>query len=155
MTTLETTTIAWLEKTLVMPADELEEFAMDDTGKRADSGADTGDMCERRAGATPTGAETADSTDFTNPINLIDPMDALIAELRDEFQRDMARQAQLKEALKRRRLVALTMLAAPIGMLFGAALIGKAATHTRAREPETPARAIRHTARSEKDSHGR
>lgn len=123
---------------------------MDDTGKRTDSGNDANAdrIGEERAGANPIGAVQAESTDF------IDPMDALIAELRDEFQRDLARQTQMKATRKRRRLVALTLLSAPVGMLFGAALIGRAATHTRAREPETPARAIRHPAHSEKDSHG-
>ena len=54
-----------------------------------------------------------------------DPLDTLLEELREEFTRGLARQAAQKEAMRRKRRLALTCLVGP-GLLVAAALFGKA-----------------------------
>jgi hypothetical protein len=54
-----------------------------------------------------------------------DPVDTLVEELREEFKRGLVRQAAQKEAMRRKRRVALTCLIGP-GLLVAAALFGKA-----------------------------
>jgi hypothetical protein len=60
-----------------------------------------------------------------------DPMDLLIEDLRGEFRRGLDRQVAEKEAAKRKRLVALTVLIAPVGLILTAAMVGRAAAHHR------------------------
>jgi hypothetical protein len=61
----------------------------------------------------------------------IDPMDSLIEDLRGEFKRQLVRQTQERETAKHKRLVALTLVIAPMGLMMAAALIGRAAAHQR------------------------
>lgn len=58
-----------------------------------------------------------------------DPMDSLIEDLRGEFKRQLIRQTQEREAARRKRLVALTCVIAPVGLMMAAAVIGRAAAN--------------------------
>jgi hypothetical protein len=62
-----------------------------------------------------------------------DPLDTLVEELRKEFTRGLARQAAQKEAMRRKRRLALTCLIGP-GLLVAAALFDKA-MHPRLETP--------------------
>lgn len=55
-----------------------------------------------------------------------DSTDAIIAELREEFNRGLARQAAQKQAMRHKRRVVLTCLLGPGLILAAAAVIGKA-----------------------------
>jgi hypothetical protein len=60
-----------------------------------------------------------------------DSMRFLIDDLRDEFKRQLVIQAHEREVAKRKRLVALTLVMAPVGLIAAAALIGRTSTHPR------------------------
>lgn len=52
-------------------------------------------------------------------------LDDLVEELRDEYKLGVAREAADQAAARRKRNVAIAVLIAPIGLLIGAALVGK------------------------------
>ena len=78
---------------------------------------------------TPAAIRVDDPID--EPLPGDDPMDFLIEDLRNEFKRGLVHQAAQRVAARRKRLMAVTIVIAPVGMIFAAALIGRAAIHLR------------------------